>query len=59
MVYEQLANAATLLAKSQAGTREFLSDFLLPLLEQPIKFVLIDLSKDRVNSIEFISLDLV
>ena len=39
-IFGQLANAAMLFGKFHAGTRKSLSDFWLPLLEQPIKFVL-------------------
>ena len=41
MIYEQLASAAMLFAEFHAGTKKSLLDFWLPLLEQPIKFVLI------------------
>ena len=42
MIFGQLASTAAWFAKFHAGTRKSQSDFWLPLLEQPIKFVLID-----------------
>ena len=41
MIFGQLASAVMLFAKFHAGTRKSLSEFLLPLLEQPIRFVFI------------------
>ena len=41
MVFGQLASAAMLFEKFDAGRRKSLSDFWPPLFEQPIKFVLI------------------
>ena len=41
MIFGQLASEAMQFSKFQAGTRKPLTDFWSPLLEQPVKFVLI------------------
>ena len=40
MTFGQLAGAAMLFAKFHSGTKKSLLDFRLPLVEQPMKFVL-------------------
>ena len=43
MIFGQLANVARFYAQFHADTRKLLQDFWPPLLEQPMKFVLIAL----------------
>ena len=40
-IFGQLASVARLFAQFHAGTRKLLQDFCPPLLEKPIKFILI------------------
>ena len=53
MIFVQLAGVATLFAKFHAGTKRLFLDFWPPLLEQPIKLVLVGKVTSKYLHISF------